>query len=106
MLSPQLRKKVHNLWSLFWAAGISNPLAAIEQITYLLFIRQLENLDRERVKAGKKSIYMKRPGDETDYEQCRWSYLRQAPSFPLLNDIVFPWIQRPGGMAAKCGLQW
>jgi hypothetical protein len=43
MLSPQLRKKVHSLWTLFWTAGISNPLAAIEQITYLLFIRVTDN---------------------------------------------------------------
>jgi type I restriction enzyme M protein len=98
MLSPKLRKKVHSLWSLFWTAGIANPLAAIEQITYLLFIRQLEGLDRERVKGGKKSIYSKRIGtdgkeDSTDYEQCRWSYIRQNPSFSLLNDVVFPWIR-------------
>jgi type I restriction enzyme M protein len=93
MLSPQLRKKVHSLWSLFWTAGIANPLAAIEQITYLLFIRQLESLDRDRVKAGKKSIYVRRPGDKTDYSQCRWSYIRQNPSFPLLNEVIFPWIR-------------
>lgn len=93
MLSPQLRNKVHNLWSLFWTAGIANPLSAIEQITYLLFIRQLEGLDRERVRAGKKSIYAKRPDDETDYEQCRWSYIRQNPSFTLLNEVVFPWLR-------------
>ena len=53
MLSPQLRQKIHSLWSLFWSSGLSNPLVAIEQITYLLFIRQLEALDRERVKQGK-----------------------------------------------------
>lgn len=35
MLSPQLRRKVHDLWSLFWSSGLSNPLVAIEQITYL-----------------------------------------------------------------------
>jgi type I restriction enzyme M protein len=93
MLSPQLRKKVHSLWSLFWTAGIANPLAAIEQITYLLFIRQLEALDRDRVKAGKKSIYGKRSDDAIDYEQCRWTYIRQNPSFRLLNDVVFPWIR-------------
>lgn len=46
---PQLRRKVHDLWSLFWSSGLSNPLVAIEQITYLLFIRQLEKLDGERV---------------------------------------------------------
>src|SRR5688572_25157632 len=57
MLSPQLRRKVHELWSLFWSSGLSNPLVAIEQITYLLFIRELENLDRDRVKQGKTSIY-------------------------------------------------
>ena len=35
MLSPQLRKKVFNLWTMFWSSGMTNPLVAIEQITYL-----------------------------------------------------------------------
>lgn len=122
MLSPQLRRKVHDLWSLFWSSGLSNPLVAIEQITYLLFIRQLENLDRERVKQGKHSIYLRSgPEDEAfeqeaqliadnaaehtvqsakamlrkrdGFEKCRWSYIRQNPSFSLLNDTVFPWLR-------------
>ncbi len=102
MLSPQLRRKVHDLWSLFWSSGLSNPLVAIEQITFLLFIRQLEALDRERVKQGKRSIYaptkVKTVGifeitKKEDLEKCRWSYIRQNPNFPLLNDIVFPWLR-------------
>ncbi len=59
MLSPQLRKKVDTLWTLFWAAGMTNPLVAVEQTTYLLFIRQLEGLDRERARTGKPTIYGK-----------------------------------------------
>lgn len=103
MLSPQLRKKVHNLWSLFWTAGISNPLVAIEQITFLLFIRQLEGLDRDRMAAGKKSIYSMprtipdpqhpKQTKTVEHQECRWSNIRQNPSFQLLNDIVFPWIR-------------
>jgi type I restriction enzyme M protein len=102
MLSPQLRRKVHDLWSPFWSSGLSNPLVAIEQITFLLFIRQLESLDRERVKQGKRSIYaptkVKTVGifeitKKEDLEICRWSYIRQNVSFPLLNDIVFPWLR-------------
>lgn len=95
MLSPQLRRKVHDLWSLFWSSGLSNPLVAIEQITYLLFIRQLEALDRARVEGGKTSIYATRSDDpkEADFEKCRWSYIRQKPTFPLFNDIVFPWLR-------------
>jgi len=95
MLSPQLRRKVHDLWSLFWSSGLSNPLVAIEQITYLLFIRQLEALDRVRVEANRTSIYAKRPIDpeDADFEKCRWSYIRQNPTFPLLNETVFPWLR-------------
>ena len=122
MLSPQLRRKVHDLWSLFWSSGLSNPLVAIEQITYLLFIRQLESLDRERVKQGKRSIYYITEDEEKEAEgvamlvsdnaaertetsafamlreqkeksKCRWSYIRQNVSFPLLNDTVFPWLR-------------
>lgn len=95
MLSPQLRRKVYDLWSLFWTSGISNPLVAIEQITYLLFVRQLEALDRERVKAHKPSIYAKLPSDpkDSDFEKCKWSYIRQNPSFELFNDTVFPWLR-------------
>lgn len=103
MLSPQLRRKVHDLWSLFWSSGLSNPLVAIEQITFLLFIRQLESLDTERVKQGKRSIYEPTEDERqrfrqarlkpASYEQCRWSYIRQNVSFPLLNDTAFPWLR-------------
>jgi type I restriction enzyme M protein len=100
MLSPQLRNKVHGLWTMFWTAGMTNPLVAVEQITYLLFLRQLERLDSERVKTGKTSIYAP-PGMEhrtnslmtLNYDQCRWSYIRQNVSFQLLNDVVFPWLR-------------
>lgn len=44
MLSPQLRKKVDNLWSLFWSAGMTNPLVAIGQLTYLRFRWRLGRL--------------------------------------------------------------
>lgn len=109
MLSPQLRRKVHELWSLFWSAGLSNPLVAIEQITYLLFIRQLEALDLERVNAGKSSIYeltkeekIWRKKDKSiplDYRECRWSYISESTRIdvPFLSEAVFPWLRNLEG---------
>ncbi len=105
MLSPKLRNKIHGLWTMFWSAGMTNPLVAIEQITYLLFLRQLERFDQQRIATGKPSIfYIEREKQEADQEQqekkikndytkCKWSYIRQDPSFALLNDTVFPWLR-------------
>ena len=44
MITGELRQKVDRLWDAFWAGGISNPLEVIEQITYLMFIRRLDDL--------------------------------------------------------------
>ncbi len=50
MLSPQLKSKIRYLWDAFWSGGVANPLSAIEQITYLVFLKRLEDLDTERAK--------------------------------------------------------
>lgn len=46
--SPELKSKIDQLWNKFWSGGISNPLTAIEQITYLLFMKRLDELDLKR----------------------------------------------------------
>lgn len=91
MLSPQLRQKVHNLWTSFWSAGLTNPLVAVEQITYLLFLRQLEKLDRDRQAQNLPSIYPDGPEDLR-----RWSRFSNLPENELpkhLTDVVFPWLR-------------
>ncbi|MES2733420.1 MAG: type I restriction-modification system subunit M N-terminal domain-containing protein, partial [Bacteroidota bacterium] len=47
MLTSTLKTKVQDLWDKFWSGGISNPLNAIEQITYLLFMKQLDENDQQ-----------------------------------------------------------
>lgn len=46
--NPELKNKIDQLWNKFWSGGISNPLTAIEQITYLLFMKRLDELDLKR----------------------------------------------------------
>jgi len=43
MLTGDLRSKIDNVWNAFWSGGIANPIEVIEQITYLLFIRGLDD---------------------------------------------------------------
>ena len=44
MITGELKSQVDRLWDAFWSGGISNPLEVIEQITYLLFIKRLDEL--------------------------------------------------------------
>lgn len=87
MLAPHIKKKVDELWNRFWAAGLTNPLVAVEQITYLLFLKRLEDIDLKRQERGLPSIY-------SDFETCKWSYIRQEKTNPgHLIDVVFPWLR-------------
>lgn len=50
MITGELKNKVDKLWEMFWTGGLTNPLDVIEQITYLMFIRDLDQTDNTRQK--------------------------------------------------------
>lgn len=50
MVTGELKSKIDNLWELFWTGGLTNPLDVIEQMTYLMFIRDLDDADNVRAK--------------------------------------------------------
>jgi hypothetical protein len=60
MLTGELRSKIDGVWNAFWAGGIANPLEVIEQITYLLFMRGLDDAhtlaERKATRSGKPKL--------------------------------------------------
>jgi type I restriction enzyme M protein len=50
MLEQNLKSKINQLWDKFWSGGIANPLTAIEQMSYLIFIKRIEDEDNKRAK--------------------------------------------------------
>lgn len=50
VITGELKSKVDQLWNAFWSGGISNPLSVIEQITYLLFAKRIDDLHTAREK--------------------------------------------------------
>lgn len=104
MLAPFIKKKVDKLWDRFWAAGLTNPLVAVEQITYLIFLKRLEAIDSNRADEAKKtkreylSIYQPRDTDPPglDPEKSRWSHIQAKENkkdVANLIDNVFPWLR-------------
>ena len=50
MVTGELKSKIDNLWEIFWTGGLTNPLDVIEQMTYLMFIRDLDDSDNVHMK--------------------------------------------------------
>ena len=96
MLNVTLKSSIGRLWDKFWSGGISNPLTAIEQISYLLFMKRLDEMDIKKRQDAEftgeayKSLF----GD--DKENLRWSHFRQMEGGEMLTHIqtkVFPFLK-------------
>ena len=48
MITGELKNKVDKIWEIFWTGGLANPLDVIEQLTYLMFVRDLDQIDQTR----------------------------------------------------------
>jgi len=117
--NPILKSLINSLWKTLWGGGISNPLSAIEQITYLLFIKRLDEIENKREnennKKGKKYV-SKFTGDyfpefiinkniskkkSRPKSELRWSYFKEiSTNEDLLNHVrynVFPFIKNLNG---------
>src|SRR5579884_4001560 len=97
----ELKQKIDKLWDRFWSGGISNPLSAIEQITYLLFMKQLDELDlkRQQDAAFTGDAYVSRFSGEyfllhdtdrkapIDKATLRWSYFKHMKAEDMLLHV-------------------
>jgi type I restriction enzyme M protein len=90
LADPKLRSQVDSLWDKFWTGGLANPLDAIEQFSYLLFLKQLEDrenaAERQAIRRG-ASYQSKLP------KEMRWSYWTQLKAEQALDHLkkqVFP----------------
>jgi len=109
--NAQLKSLIDKLWQNFWEGGIANPLTAIEQITYLIFMKRLDDLEakRERDAAFTGEAYVSRfngkfqiPGstESIDKNELRWSVFKHKPADEMLMHVqmkVFPFLKDLNG---------
>lgn len=109
MITGELKNKIDGLWDIFAAGGLVNPLDVIEQITYLMFIHDLDDSDNLRAKEAAmlglpyKSIFASEVqiGDRTvDGQQLKWSVFHDFPAgkmYSVVQEWVFPFIKNLHG---------
>ena len=114
MLTGEIRNQIDAIWNDFWSGGVSNPLSVIEQITYLLFIKRLDDVERA---AENKSATLHEPMDRrifpegTDprgrpYVDLRWSRFKgfePREMFKVVDEHVFPFLRTLGEEGSSYG---
>jgi len=92
---PEIKAKIDKLWDLFFAGGMANPLTSIEQISYLIFIKRLEDMDEQKRRQAERKG-QKYAGIFKGRENCRWShwmYYEAETMLKHVRDVVFPFIK-------------
>ena len=109
MITGELKNKIDSLWDIFAAGGIVNPLTVIEQITYLMFIHDLDESDNLRAKEAAmlglpySSIFadeVEVNGRKVEGKQLKWSVFRDFPAgrmYSTMQELVFPFIKNLHG---------
>jgi len=102
MLTGEVRNKVDKIWTDMWAGGITNPLTVIEQLTYLMFIRSLDEkeLETESFEAVSGETMPKIFPQDEDGQTMRWSKFKNKDSrdiYEIVGTKVFPFIKAMNG---------
>ncbi|WP_238553870.1 type I restriction-modification system subunit M [Pseudomonas sp. GM25] len=107
VITGELKSKIDAIWNAFWSGGISNPMEVMEQLTYLLFLRRLDEL---HTLEENKSNRLKQPMERRifpegldargcNYNDYRWSHFKNlapADMFEVIADHVFPFLKTIG----------
>jgi len=109
VLTGELRNQIDRIWDAFWSGGIANPLEVLEQLTYLLFIRRLDELETleerrsQRAEQPMRRRIFPEGADEQGrpWSELRWSRFKElgeaASMFKVVGERVFPFLRELGG---------
>ena len=108
MLTGELRNKIDSLWEMFWTGGVVNPLDVVEQMTYLMFIHDLDEVD---AKKAKSSLMLELPYASMfeGHNAYRWSVFRDLPAekmYELMQTEIFPFMKNLHGSKESAYAQY
>ncbi|MGE5403714.1 MAG: type I restriction-modification system subunit M [Candidatus Saccharibacteria bacterium] len=100
MLVGEIRNKVDKIWETFWTGGITNPLSVIEQLTYLLFIKGLDEVETRREKESVVLGIQFTPTFPASQQELRWNQFKNKPAekmYEIVSQRVFTFIKNLHG---------
>lgn len=96
LADTKLRSQVDMLWDKLWTGGLTNPLDSIEQLSYLLFLKRLDDEENRREKLAQLRKQPYQPRIPADMRWSYWTHLEAGNALKHLREKVFPWFRELG----------
>ena len=96
LTDPQLRSQVDQLWTKLWTGGLSNPMDAIEQVSYLLFLKRMDDAEQRRQRQATLRGQPYEPSIPPEMRWGEWTRKTAPEELGHLKTVVFPWLKTLG----------
>lgn len=93
LTSSELKSQVDDIWDRLWSAGLSLPTDSIEQFSYLLFLKRLDDEENKREEDAKRRNQIFEPKIPTELRWSHWRNFERAAILKHVRDQVFSWLR-------------
>src|SRR5437660_4425171 len=106
LTDSKLRSQVDLLWDKLWSGGLANPLDAIEQLSYLLFMKRLDDAENAREQAARRrGVEYESVFKDPKLRWSFWTQLKAEEALKFVKEIVFPALKEMGSAGSSFELQ-
>ena len=96
LTSPILKSQVDRLWDMLWTGGLTNPMDAIEQLSFLLFMKRLDDEENQREAQARRRGQPYEPQLAPELRWSTWTKYQAADALQHVRDVVFPELRKLG----------
>lgn len=101
LTDPKLKSQVDQLWDKFWTGGLTNPMDAIEQFSYLLFLKRLDDAENRRQRQAERLKKEYQPQLQSEFRWGYWTNLKAEDALKYLKEKIFPQMRTLGGSTSS-----
>jgi len=101
LTDPKLKSQVDQLWDKFWTGGLTNPMDAIEQFSFLLFLKRLDDAENRRQRQAERLKKEYHPLLQPEFRWGYWTNLKAEESLNYLKGTIFPQMRTLGGTTSS-----
>src|SRR2546426_10756646 len=101
LTDDKLRSQVDALWDKLWTGGLSNPMDAIEQLSYLLFLKRMDEAEDNRERQAKRRGQPYTPGLKPELRWGYWTQMKAEGAPKHIKEVGFPALKEMGGKASS-----